>query len=169
MQGPTRFWLERSLGGGHTVVFVMLNPSTADDTNDDPTIRRCIGFATLWGYGRMIVVNTNPMRSTDPRVCPYPDAESMLENDAYLQLAGMQADRIVCAWGNHVHPELRLRTLEVLSVYALYHLGLTKKEEPRHPLYLDAETQPTRWMYECGEGYAHPVGQSCRGQCVLRG
>src|SRR5438045_2493886 len=97
-QGPARFWLERSIsnvGGKRRVAFVMLNPSTADDTNDDPTIRRCKGFAASWGFSDLIVVNTNPMRSTNPKRTPEPTEFDLQENDEYLRRAAFWAELVV--------------------------------------------------------------------------
>lgn len=148
-QGPTRFWLERSRLAmfGTTVAFVMLNPSTADDRNDDPTIRRCIGFAKAWGHERLIVVNTNPMRSTDPKRTPEPTEFDLRENDEYLRRAVFHSVRVVCAWGCHVRPDLRDRALDVLRGEGceLHHLGLTKGGEPKHPLYLSGSLEPQIW------------------------
>lgn len=130
---------------GTSVAFIMLNPSTADDKTDDPTIRRCIAFAKVWGHERLIVVNTNPMRSTDPRRTPHPTEEALLENDTHLLRAAEIAERLVCAWGGHVHLDLRERVLAVLRQRELYHLGLTKGGEPKHPLYLPGNLTPQLW------------------------
>ena len=150
IQGPARFWLERSWASitPGTVAFVMLNPSTADDANDDPTIRRCVGFAKAWGHASLIVVNTNPMRSTNPRRTPEPNEFDLLENDEYLRRAVFTADRVVCAWGSHVRTDLRERALYVLRDEGrdLHHLGLTKRGEPRHPLYLPGNLTPQIWV-----------------------
>lgn len=148
MNTGARFWLVRGLPGdrnGTTVGFVMLNPSTADDLVNDRTISRCIAFAKSWGYDRLIVVNTNPMRSTDPKRTPVPTALDMSVNDQHLLAAGSRCDKLVCAWGSNVHASLEARALKLLRPVGLYHLGLTKAGKPRHPLYLPASTQPTRW------------------------
>lgn len=65
--GRYRYRLTRELGGKLTLTVVMLNPSTADGSKDDPTIRRCKGFAKDWGYGRLVIVNLYAFRATDPR------------------------------------------------------------------------------------------------------
>lgn len=146
-QGSARFWLERKWReDGRLVAFIMLNPSTADDANDDPTIRRCIGFSKSWGYGGLIVVNTNPMRSTNPRRTPEPTEFDLRDNDEHLRRAAFWAEKIVCAWGSHVRAEYEQRALDVLAEYALHHLGLTKAGKPRHPLYLRGDLQPTEWV-----------------------
>lgn len=149
-QGPARFWLERQLSDAFPcahkcVAFVMLNPSTADDMNDDPTIRRCMGFAKAWGYTKLIVVNTNPMRSTNPKHTPEPTEFDLRENDEALMRAAFWAELVVCAWGGHVWPELEERVFDVYTETPLHHLGLTKAGKPRHPLYLRGDLQPISW------------------------
>ena len=147
-QGPARFWLERLINKGASkgsVAFVMLNPSTADDTTDDPTIRRCKGFADSWGFRDLVVVNTNPMRSTNPRRTPEPTEFDLRENDEYLRCAAFYAELVVCAWGGHVRKDLEERVLDVYTETPLHHLGLTKAGKPRHPLYLRGDLQPTLW------------------------
>lgn len=150
MHSTARFWLERSWPGSpsrNAVAFVMLNPSTADESTDDPTIKRCVAFTKAWGFSRLVVVNTNPMRSTDPKACPYPTSRVLDDNDTYLRRAALEVSKIVCAWGNNVRPELAQRTLAVLSraTSMRFHLGLTKLHQPRHPLYLPAALRPILW------------------------
>lgn len=147
-QGTARFWLERRWGTYQdAVAFVMLNPSTANDEEDDATIRACTRLAKAWDYSALIVVNTNPMRSTDPRKTPYPTEFDLVENDEYLRRAAFWAHRIVFAWGNNVSHILRDRTIEVFEGYQshIYHLGFTKQLEPRHPLYAPTNIQLKRF------------------------
>src|SRR5689334_18589152 len=81
------------------VAFVMLNPSTADATTDDPTIRRCFGFAQGWGFGRLEVVNLFALRATDPReLARHPDPVGPA-NDAHIAAALALTDQAVAAWG----------------------------------------------------------------------
>lgn len=125
--------------------FVMLNPSTADDLVNDRTISRCIGFANFWRYDRLIVVNTNPMRSTDPKRTPLLTEANASINDQHLLAAGSRADMVVCAWGANVDPELERRALKLLAPFGLFCLALTKGGKPRHPLYLPSNLIPSRW------------------------
>jgi len=147
----TRFTLTRDFGFGDKLcVFVMLNPSTADETHNDPTINRCVGFAKSWGYDSLLVVNTNPMRSTNPKACPLPALDVLLTNDEHIRTAARAASKIVCAWGVNVDPVLESRTIAVLRPWSVWpglicHLGLTKHGHPRHPLYLPGHLTPAPW------------------------
>jgi hypothetical protein len=143
---PCRTWrysLSRDACGdaaGGSVVFVGLNPSTADERRDDPTIRRCIGFARRWGFGQLDVVNLYAFCSTDPRVLRVAADAVGLENDRVLRQVLFRADLVVCAWGNAADPR---RAAEVLDWIGAPHcLGRTKHGSPRHPLYVRAATDP---------------------------
>lgn len=144
--GVYRYELRRRWGTGQPVAFVMLNPSTADATVDDPTIRRCVGFARAWGFGALVVRNLFALRATDPReLAGHPDAVGPL-NDTYL--AADDVHSVVCAWG--AHPFAVERGAEVRGMFAgrgvrLHHLGLTKAGHPRHPLYLPKTAEPQMW------------------------
>jgi len=126
------------------VGFVMLNPSQADDTVDDPTIRRCIGFARSWGYGGMEVVNLFAYRTAHPKNLRQVQDPIGQENDRYLESLGQRVERIILAWGNW--GRLMERDRVVWSLLAqhqnLYCLGLTKLQQPCHPLYLKKTVVP---------------------------
>jgi hypothetical protein len=126
------------------VAFCMLNPSTADERSDDPTIRRCIGFARDWGYGGVEIVNLFALRATDPRELRRAGDPIGRRNDAYLIEAAQRAAAVVIAWG--IHGALRSRGaagLALLSPRArLLALGWTRVGEPRHPLYLRRDVRP---------------------------
>ena len=124
----------------------MLNPSTADARRDDPTIRRCMGFARTWGYGGVEVVNLFALRATDPsrlRIARDPVGP---ENDAHIRAVARRSSALVVAWG--IHGALRERDAEVLALLSrrapTHSLGWTKDGHPRHPLYLrrDARLLP---------------------------
>lgn len=126
------------------VLFVMLNPSTADHEEDDPTIRRCIGFAKKWGFGTLEVVNLFAFRATDPdelKRCTDPIGP---DNDMYIRRAALQADRIVLAWGTKGRLFGRDKKVrELLSSFeSVYYLDLSKKGHPRHPLFIPAICEP---------------------------
>lgn len=146
--GRYRYWLQRTVAAAPgKAVFVMLNPSTADEAQDDPTIRRCIDFARRWGYGSMEVVNLFAWRSPDPqelRVQSVYEDVIGSENDEYLTAKAAVADVVVCAWG--VDGEFMRRGREVAWMLAgagvqLMCLGRTKSGQPKHPLYLRHDTE----------------------------
>jgi hypothetical protein len=139
-----RYALWRRWGNGPYCMFIGLNPSTADETNDDPTIRRCIGFARAWGYEALCMTNLFAFRATDPKVMKAAAEPVGRENDITLETLGRGAGVVIAAWGAHgVH---RRRDQSVrLFVPGLHYLRLTKDGHPGHPLYLPANLTPTPW------------------------
>lgn len=142
--GRYRYLLTRRWADDPAVTFVMLNPSTADATTDDPTIRRCIGFAKSWGYGSLNVVNLFAFRATDPRDLLAATDPVGPRNDAFLH------DYLpvsVAAWGAHKLAVARAR--QVMQAFAgrplLWCLGVTKDGHPRHPLYVRADAPLIPW------------------------
>ncbi len=142
-----RYMLYRRIEGNppnKICLFVCLNPSTADETHDDPTVRLCIGFAREWGFGAMVLVNVFAYRSTDPKRL-YTMADPIgSRNDAWIALAAGRASRIVVAWGNHgAHRGRGDQVLEMLLELnpTVMRFGLTKTGQPRHPLRMK-KTQP---------------------------
>jgi hypothetical protein len=127
-----------------TVVFVGLNPSTADAEKDDPTIRRCVGFAKAWGYNRLVMVNLFAFRATDPADMKKSEAPIGLANPKIVMVESAKAQLTVCAWGTHgAFKDVGRNMLQYLS--APHHLGLTKNGHPKHPLYLKADCKPIRF------------------------
>lgn len=123
------------------VMFVGLNPSTADDFQDDPTIRRCISFANEWGYTALCMTNAFALRSPYPRDLKRSRDPVGPKNDATLTEIATSAALIVAAWGQHI--TLNDRHLAMATLLPKVHcLGLTKGGYPRHPLYLSAATRP---------------------------
>lgn len=154
--GRYRWWLRRSwqiwdahrghIPGKGVCCFVMLNPSTADGTQDDPTIRRCIGFASSWGYDTLSVRNLFPWRATDPKELFHASTVTGGHRGDVELLAACTADMVVAAWGAGVPFG---RDVEALRMFRgafpgvpIYCLGTTKFGKPRHPLYVKADTQP---------------------------
>lgn len=121
------------------VCWVMLNPSTADATVDDPTIRRCLGFTRFWGgYGGILVVNLFAYRAMEPRVMLSADDPIGPENDRHI-LETAAGRRVIAAWG--ARGGYRHRDAQVVRLLTSYGikvecLGLTRGRMPRHPLYL---------------------------------
>lgn len=138
--GTWRYRLERAWGDGRAIAFVMLNPNTADAEHDDPTIRRCVGFARRWGFGRLVVVNLFAWCCRRPRMLREAGDPVGPRNDAHLRRAAAEADRVVAAWGNHGRLLDRDRAVVELLGGPLHCLGTTKHGCPRHPLYLASDT-----------------------------
>lgn len=139
------------LDGEGTVVFVGLNPSTADETTDDPTVRRCIGYARTWGYARLKIVNLYALRATDPRELWQADDPVGPENDHVISLVFGGSDLIIGAWGANARRDRLVQFAETFGGWPFYALGLTKGGEPRHPLYLRADARPFPWIAEFPE------------------
>lgn len=137
-----RLWREID-PAGRRCTFVLLNPSTADATKNDPTVRRCINYATSWGFGIVDVVNIFALRSTDPRALfTHPDPVGP-ENDEAILRAAISSDLLICAWGVHGRFSGRARIVEeMLRPYNPHALAITKRGEPGHPLYLHHGLQP---------------------------
>lgn len=147
--GTYRYRLTRRVGNPvrGTCLFIMLNPSTADAENDDPTIRRCMGFAAAWGFGMLEVVNLFAFRATDPKALLGASDPVGPDNDRHIEEAARGAGCIVAAWG--VHGRLRDRGNRVLEMLwgmdmgkPVLALGLTIDKAPKHPLYIRADTKP---------------------------
>ncbi len=139
-----RYGLTREWGIGEAVLFIGLNPSTADESTDDSTIRRCIGFARDWGYARMHMVNLFGFCATHPKDLLEAADPVGSENDAYLLELANQSNLIVAAWG--VKGSYRSRHLQVKQMIpGLHYLRLTQKGQPQHPLYLPKTLTPSLW------------------------
>lgn len=131
--------------GVRTVGFVMLNPSTADGTIDDPTIRRLIGFAKLWGMDALEVVNLYALRSTDPKgLWQHADPVGP-KNDDYIDGWARRSRACVAAWGANAKPDRVAEVLALMNGRPLYCLGTTKSGAPRHPLYVKGNTGLIPW------------------------
>lgn len=123
------------------VMFIGLNPSTADETQDDPTIRRCIDFAKRWGYGRLCMTNLFAFRATQPADMKMQRDPIGDENDRHLVESAKGAGLIIAAWGNHGSHLDRAATV-IKLVQNLHALRVNADGSPQHPLYLPANTVP---------------------------
>ena len=125
------------------VMFLMLNPSTATDAEDDPTIRRCIGYARSWGYGGLYVGNLFAYRATDPTALQRVDQPVGPDNDQALLEMMAQCGLVVAAWSNHGAKYGR-RVREVLDLVEqpLYCLRQWRSGQPAHPLYQRKDIRP---------------------------
>lgn len=138
-----RIWDERK----PLVNFLMLNPSTADEVENDPTVARCEAYARRWGDGGLVVTNLYALRSTDPRALighPKPVGPA---NDLEIRLQATRSGLVVAAWGNHGAGRAR----EVVAALhregvVLHCLGVNKTGEPVHPLYQRRDTLPRLYL-----------------------
>ena len=139
--------LEDSRDG--TLLWVMLNPSTATASINDPTIRRCIGFAESWGFARMVVVNLFAARSTVPSRLKHMERPTGPDNDRHILEQARAAKMVVAAWGQHRIARLRaenvLRIITREAGQDVHALAFTTNGSPQHPLYVPADTQPVLW------------------------
>ena len=125
------------------VLFIGLNPSTADEVKDDPTVRRCIRYARDWGYGGLCMSNIFAFRATDPKVMKREADPVGLENDEWLKDLARDAGISVAAWGTHgSHMGRGARVIEMID--DLHYLDKTKAGHPKHPLYLPASLRPKK-------------------------
>lgn len=133
-----------------TLAFCLLNPSTATELKNDPTIERCQRRAVEWGYGRLEIVNIFALRSTNPMAL-YSEPDPIgWANDSNILSVARHADRFVCGWGKH--GALRRRGEYVHSLLLEHFpdgniqvLALNKDGSPKHPLYVGYATQPKEW------------------------
>ena len=123
--------------------FLMLNPSTADEFQLDPSCTRARNYAQRWGYGGLIVTNVFGWRSTDPAQLKLVKDPVGRGNDAAIVQAASEASLVVCAWGNHaLHLERAHKVLELLSDVQLHSLKINGCGQPAHPLYLPSKLRP---------------------------
>lgn len=146
--GRYRYALTRVWGPDRRAIWIMLNPSTADASTDDPTVRRCKAFSRSWKCGSLTVVNLYGWRATDPDELKTLDAGEAIgpENDSTIFAAAIAASLkgwpLVAAWGMNADPG---RAAEVLAIVdragaRLQCLGTTKGGQPRHPLFVRGDT-----------------------------
>jgi len=142
--GTYRYALWCRWAAGPQVLFVMQNQSTADKQRDDPTIRRCIGFAARWGYGAVAVGNLFAFRTPSPDVLRQAAHPVGRANDRWLERLAAESSRLIAAWGND--GALLGRDAQVRELLGpLYALALTRRGQPRHPLYLPGRAEPVPW------------------------
>lgn len=157
--GDYRYLLGRSLPiteltgtKPRALLFVMLNPSTADAEDDDPTIRRCVDFAKQWHFNQLLVANLYAWRATDPAELWRLPQETRIgpETDDILRTQRHMAHTIVCAWGAlGGRPEAVHRADQVRRLFSInrtiFHLGTNQDDQPKHPLYLPKDTMMRGW------------------------
>lgn len=140
----TRVWDAK----GQKALFVMLNPSTATEFQNDPTVERCERRARALGFGAFRVTNIFAYRATNPKVMRRVTDPIGPANDVAIADGAAWAHRIICAWGSHgAHLQRGLAVERLLRNTArpLFHLGLTQAGLPKHPLYIGYDRQPMLW------------------------
>lgn len=142
-----RYTLEIEWGeGSGTCNFLMLNPSTADEVRNDPTVERCERRARDWGYRRLIVTNIFAFRATDPRDMKAEADPVGPENDAAILAAAQASDLVIAAWGNHgTHLRRAEAVRKLLSPMSIKCLRVSKGGQPGHPLYVSYDVEPVDW------------------------
>lgn len=134
-------WRRWGSAEGDYAMFVCLNPSEANETEDDPTVRRCVAFAKAWGYSGLCMTNLFAYKATEPEKMLAAEDPIGPENDATLQNLAANAGVVVAAWGTagaHLGRDAQVRRL----LPQLNYLRLTKEGHPGHPLYLPATLTP---------------------------
>lgn len=130
--------------------FIGLNPSTATEKKDDPTVRRCTSFAKQWGFDGLYMLNLYAFRATDPRVMKAADDPIGDANDEAIARFANRSGMVVCAWGKHAEPERAAEVLKLLTV-PTFCLKLNNDGSPRHPLYVADGTAPILYKPEFPE------------------
>ena len=138
---------------GTRALFIMLNPSTATEVQNDPTVERCERRARTLGFGAFRVTNIFAWRDTDPKLMRAADDPVGPANDETIRESAVKwirdGDRIICAWGAHGDHLGRGKAVEAILREVgkpLYSLGLTKAGHPKHPLYIGYDRQPDLWV-----------------------
>jgi len=126
-------------------MFLGLNPSTATEEIDDPTVRRCIQYAFMWGYGSLWMANIFSFRATDPKEMKAASEPIGQDNDRKLKCAANWAGVIVAAWGNHGEHLNRAEQVEQMLAGRLSCLTVTGGGHPGHPLYLKKDLKPVEY------------------------
>ncbi len=145
--GLFRYWLYRCWDPSKKIViFVMMNPSTADHTSNDATICKVIRYAIKWGYGGVLVLNIYAIRSRDQTQIK---GRIGSRNNWWLKImfnfARRKRIKVICAWGvNHKSRGDDVRTIAAVAQVRLWCLRSSKNGEPCHPLYLSGDLHPTR-------------------------
>lgn len=140
--GTYRYRLSRVWGDGCLLPFCMLNPSTADASEDDPTIRRCISFARREGFAGIEVVNLFAYRATSPKAMFAAAFSFGPDNYSHLRAVAEAAKEygapIVCAWGTNASGREAIDIFRSVGA-EMRCLGKTKDGRPRHPLYVKGD------------------------------
>lgn len=144
-----RYRLWREWGDKPPAVFIMLNPSTADEVENDPTVERCERRARVMGYGGLRVANIFALRSTDPQALYEAEDPVGTDNDAGILESVKGAGIVVCAWGGHGNLNGRgelVRAMLRQAGVTPHYLVMNKDGTPKHPLYVGYDEMPKKWL-----------------------
>ena len=138
-----RYSLRRTwaLGSRKQVLFIGLNPSSADSESDDPTIRRCVQFASSWGFNSLEVVNLFAFRATNPKDLFAEPRPEGIYNDSWIKKADQRSSLSVACWGSAGIYRNRSEIIMDL-VDNLFCINTNKDNTPSHPLYLNSKLTP---------------------------
>lgn len=143
-------------------MFIGLNPNTADETQDDPTIRKCIGFAKLWGFAGLLMTNLFAFRATQPKDMMAQERAVGEENLAWLHRGAKDAGIVIAAWGTNGSFRHQDRVVEShikhLAGKQIMCLRTTKDGYPEHPIYVPYETTPKPYEGRTGNARTKPHG-----------
>ena len=157
-----RYELWRKWGGGPLLNVLMLNPSTADETDNDPTVERCERRANQLGYSGLIVTNLFAFRATYPKDMKAAADPVGSENDAAILAAAKEAELVLCAWGNHGAHRGRAQAVRKMferEGIELWCLHVTKQGQPQHPLYVGYQARAVPFLAARAEaGTLHGQG-----------
>ena len=146
-----RYRLDRQWTDAPPLTWIMLNPSTATEAANDPTIARCETRARVGGFGGVRIVNLFAWRATAPADLKRQPSPVGADNDAHLLAACAGAARVVAGWGTHgIHLDRAGQVLRMLrdNAVPIHTLGLTRQGHPRHPLYVPYAIQPEPWSHD---------------------
>ncbi len=141
-----RAWHLNRADKSTTITFIGLNPSTADASIDDPTLRRCMSFSDKWGYKTLYMVNLFGYRATDPKklyTCIDPVG---IDNDKYIKAAIRKSSMVIACWGEHGNLLSRDKAVNTRYSEKLHSLRINKSGQPAHPLYLSATVKPSKYQ-----------------------
>ena len=128
------------------IAWICLNPSTADENQLDPTLRRIRGFSAAWGYTHFVMLNAFAYRATDPADMKAAADPVGPDNDRWIAHWAGQVDRVMLGWGEHgTHNERHARVLALLDPAKVYCLARNASGQPKHPLYVAQKNQPVRY------------------------
>jgi hypothetical protein len=131
---------------GRSIAWICLNPSTADENQLDPTLRRIRGFSAAWGYTHFVMLNAFAFRATDPADMKVADDPVGPDNDRWIRHWAERAERVILGWGEHgAHLDRHKQIIALLDPAKTCCLARNASGQPKHPLYVGAAALPLRF------------------------